>query len=768
MGVTGAIMTGKLTKPWTDLTKIISGDMKKIGMPLVGPLTTFLGAVGKITNKMTPTFVAAMNAIGPALGNFLDAIVAAFGQKSVQASIIAVANAFGKILNAITPSIAGDMTMIANSITSLANTIAKNPQAMADVFQYIVNIVNFLISAVDKLAGAATAIERWHGGVIPKAIGATAAATVAATAGTVNVGKDLLNLIAPPVLAPVATSVTSPRSFAPQQRFLYSAPAAPGPARVQTGPIPGINVPGANPQAAANVMHDINKILSGPGGGETFSTWFSHYFDDVRHSFASLGSWIGHAGATIWQGTWLGLTAARHNVASHFDEIRHDVSGWFDSARGWIATEAKAMIGGMMTGLGIGWRDVKNFFTVTVPQNITNWFNTASTWLIVHGEGIINGLTTGIGIGWRDIHNFFTVVVPSNVKGWFIDAASWLINAGEDIVSGLYHGIVMIFVDVKSWVAQNVYTPLLHAVEDAFGIPHGSAAKMLPVGKEIITGIIHGMIAEGKHLDKFVGEIFGSWPKALMAFIGKGAIDVAKLPSKVLHSLMGAAGAVGSFFSGILGIGSSAGVSAAGAFANGLQLYKYLRQNLFGGNKIAAAGAAASIWGESGWNPFAVGTGGRGLIGWTPEGTISNAAFAGGMKTQLPEILQFVKNAGDFPAILAMMGSKTVSAAANIWGKRVERYGINDVHAQGIALASQFLKYDSGGWLPPGVTVAYNMTGKHERVMTQEQLASGVAGAQYHAHFDGLTGAAIESHVRTAFQVMSITEGNLQRQGRRS
>jgi SLT domain-containing protein len=37
--------------------------------------------------------------------------------------------------------------------------------------------------------------------------------------------------------------------------------------------------------------------------------------------------------------------------------------------------------------------------------------------------------------------------------------------------------------------------------------------------------------------------------------------------------------------------------------------------------------------------------------------------------------------------------------------------------------------YDSGGWLPPGLTVAYNGTGQHERVLTAPQ-------------FDALSGAA--------------------------
>jgi hypothetical protein len=139
------------------------------------------------------------------------------------------------------------------------------------------------------------------------------------------------------------------------------------------------------------------------------------------------------------------------------------------------------------------------------------------------------------------------------------------------------------------------------------------------------------------------------------------------------------------------------------------------------------------------------------------------------MRTQLPAIIDFVRNSGDFGAIAQMMGARTVLEAANIWGKRVERYGINDVHPQGLALASGFMRYDTGGWLPPGVSLAYNLTGHPERILSPDELASGqIGGTQYHAHFDGLTGAAIESHVRTAFQMMSLTSGNLQRQGRRS
>ena len=144
---------------------------------------------------------------------------------------------------------------------------------------------------------------------------------------------------------------------------------------------------------------------------------------------------------------------------------------------------------------------------------------------------------------------------------------------------------------------------------------------------------------------------------------------------------------------GPLGVGTS-----AGEIANGRQIYNYLLNNLFGGTKIAAAGATASIWGESNWDPFAQGTGGRGLIGWTPPSTISNTAFAGGMATQLPAILKFVVDSGDLNVIAAMDSATSVLEAANEWGVGVERFGINDVHPEGVALATSFMA--RGGMVP--------------------------------------------------------------------
>lgn len=84
--------------------------------------------------------------------------------------------------------------------------------------------------------------------------------------------------------------------------------------------------------------------------------------------------------------------------------------------------------------------------------------------------------------------------------------------------------------------------------------------------------------------------------------------------------------------------------------------------------------------------------------------------------------------------------------------------------------------YQHGGWINEPISgygaysgAFYTFAEKgREYVLPEGQMRErGAQGDSYHAHFDGLTGAAIEGHVRVAFQAMSLQQGRLQRQGRR-
>lgn len=193
-----------------------------------------------------------------------------------------------------------------------------------------------------------------------------------------------------------------------------------------------------------------------------------------------------------------------------------------------------------------------------------------------------------------------------------------------------------------------------------------------------------------------------------------------------------------------------AGGATGSEMANGRELFAYLLNNVFGGHKIAAAGAIASIWGESTWNPFAAGTGGRGLIGWTPAGSISNADFSGGMRTQEPAIVRFIQTSGDEGVIRQMMGATSVLQAANLWGKGVERYGINDVHSAGLSLATSIMNAYSGGtrgaapgwaWVGERGPELVRMSGG-ETVLTHEQSLSALSMNPGRGYWAGTTGTS--------------------------
>jgi Phage tail lysozyme len=144
-------------------------------------------------------------------------------------------------------------------------------------------------------------------------------------------------------------------------------------------------------------------------------------------------------------------------------------------------------------------------------------------------------------------------------------------------------------------------------------------------------------------------------------------------------------------------VDTSDAVAQDNSNVNGTIIYKFLRAN--GYNPVQAAGALASMWGESLWNPESVGGGGAGLAAWTPASSmtqygatcnkagIGNASVADDMASQLQGILKFVQVNGDTGAVASMAHASSVLAAANIWGPDVERFGINDVHTEGVAAA---------------------------------------------------------------------------------
>ena len=101
----------------------------------------------------------------------------------------------------------------------------------------------------------------------------------------------------------------------------------------------------------------------------------------------------------------------------------------------------------------------------------------------------------------------------------------------------------------------------------------------------------------------------------------------------------------------------------------------------------AAAGIAGNIYQESGGNPESVGTGGGGLIGWTPlPGGMVTGNPAADLRTQLRAILSFNQLWAQYIPMLNSAASP--AAAADIYVTYFERAGIPASSSRETAAAS--------------------------------------------------------------------------------
>jgi hypothetical protein len=107
--------------------------------------------------------------------------------------------------------------------------------------------------------------------------------------------------------------------------------------------------------------------------------------------------------------------------------------------------------------------------------------------------------------------------------------------------------------------------------------------------------------------------------------------------------------------------------------ANYAAIVSFLIAHGYSGN--AAAGIAGNIYQESGGNPKSVGSGGGGLIGWTPlPGGFVTGNPAADLQTQLATILTFDQQWAQY--LPALNAASSPAAATDVYVQDFERAGI--------------------------------------------------------------------------------------------
>lgn len=103
------------------------------------------------------------------------------------------------------------------------------------------------------------------------------------------------------------------------------------------------------------------------------------------------------------------------------------------------------------------------------------------------------------------------------------------------------------------------------------------------------------------------------------------------------------------------------------------------------------------------------------------------------MATQLPAIVRFITNSGDWGVINSMKQAGSVTQAAWEWGRGVERFGIPDVHSAGISLATQIMNatgaaVSAGGGAPANAQAIAGAASKRKHLANGGTISERVWG----------------------------------------
>lgn len=266
---------------------------------------------------------------------------------------------------------------------------------------------------------------------------------------------------------------------------------------------------------ADQLRHDLSGIFAG------IRHDISGYWDDIYNNTIGVVIRFGHDVEAK-------LNSARHSIAVIFDGVRGDISNAWNSALSWMKQ---------------------------LPGKISSIFNGSGNWLYNHGRDIIDGLWNGIKNIWNGLLSWLRRL-PGTISSVFNGSGNWLVAHGRNIADGLYNGIRDGIGSAWNWVKAHIYNPIVNAVKGLFGIKSPSTV-FAALGGHVVSGFLKGILSGKSGISSVIGHVFGGGTKALGDLVKKGIIGIEKLPAKALGALGKLGGALGSFFSKLVGNGGS-------------------------------------------------------------------------------------------------------------------------------------------------------------------------------------------------------------------
>jgi phage-related protein len=702
------------------------GLMQKLAGGITGAATSIGGGGGATLPGLGAVSPAAL-AIGGALGLFAlpfigqvagGAVVSAFGLALAAMPIIGAArNAeVKKTFDDLKTSVLQDFEIIGQSwvpvLESILNTAKQTMNHLTPVFEH----------AAQTIAGpfklfVDTLIRAFEQPQVAASIDAVAKAFAAILTAVTPDLPGMIATLADAVLRIANVIKDNPKAFANFINFLVQVTAA------------VLNAIAFLTELATfmegRFKQNINEMVSawGTSTNALHTAWSNtmEFFHSSWSKFINFFTLAGHQMEMDWNAACGNVHASWSNTVNFIHNI------WSNFINFWVVTghQLEAAWNSVCDHVHSAWSTTVNFLHQKWSEFINFWVTAGhqieATWNTVCGT-IHNAWSTAVNFlhqKWSEFINFFVTIghqiesswngVVGYIKSLWSGAVAFVSNA----VNGMYD------------VIHAAFGRILQAASWAFGWIPGIGPKLREANAQFNGFRDQANASLAGIQDRHVNVTVDMMQKTGGHAFGPQAVSV-----------------IGKATGGLIswGTGPTADdvpiLASRGEFVqpdNAVRHYGLPFMESIRSMRFAAGGLIPNI------NTSGLASFGKNM--WSQiSGTVSSAfSGAGGFLKQVIHI------------ILQALPSLLYQAGAAISG------------ISGYSSGGQVM--DSGGWIPPGASTVYNFTGRAEHLVPDGAGSGG--GATYHAHFDGLTGAAIESHVQTAFTAMSLREGALHRQGRR-
>ena len=368
-----------------------------------------------------------------------------------------------------------------------------------------------------------------------------------------------------------------------------------------------------------------------------------------------------------------------HAVKTGFDAVW----GGLKTAFAWVQVHWKLLAAILFGPFGLAIDAITTHWKAVSKALLVVWDFLKSNWQAIY-EFIIHPIALAVAFifdSWKTVVTR-TALLISDIRNFFAPAVHWLFDAGKNVIMGLFGGMFRAVGAAASWVAK-IGGTIIGAVTRFFGI-HSPSTVFFGMGTNLIKGLFMGMVHGASGLAKWVvGQI-----------------------KSIGGSLLGD-------LASFLGFGGGGGGSPTGTASGPYQAYAAKQLAAFGWS-ASQMGPLIALWNqESGWNPIAQ----------NPTSTAYGIA-------------QFLDTTW------AGYGPKTSDGYKQIF------YGLEYIRSRyGSPSAAwgheqAFNWYDKGGWLPTGLSLAYNGTGRPEQV-----IGPGGAGGSrtYHLNVSVAPGGEAEA-----------------------